>query len=193
MLACPAEALQEVPHPIGTLLLGRAGRVRFVAGRLNVGETMSPPAIRAVKAVATDADVVILDGPPGTSCPAIESVRGSDLVLLVTEPTPFGLYDLRLAVEMVRTLQLRLAVVLNRSDIGDQQVRQYCADERIPIVAEIADDREVAEAVSRGELAARHHAPFRRAMEELLESIVTRPGAARCGAMELRAERPSHG
>ena len=111
VLACPADAMREVPKPIGELRFGTAGPMQFIEGRLNVGEAMSPPAIRAVKAASTKADLTILDCPPGTSCPVIESIRGSDLVLLVTEPTPFGLHDLKLAVEMVRTLKLPLAVV----------------------------------------------------------------------------------
>jgi MinD superfamily P-loop ATPase len=153
VLACPAAAIREVPKPIGELRLGTAGPIHFIEGRLNVGEGMSPPAIRAVKAASTKADLTILDCPPGTACPVIESVRGSDLVLLVTEPTPFGLNDLQLAIEMVRALTLPLAVVLNRCDIGDDQVRQYCMGQHIAILAEIADDRSVAEAYSRGQLA----------------------------------------
>ena len=137
VLACPVDAISEVPKPIGELRLGTAGPIRFVEGRLNVGEAMSPPAIRAVKAASRNADLTILDCPPGTSCPAIESVRGSDLVLLVTEPTPFGLNDLKLAVEMVRALKMPMAVVLNRCDMGDDQVRQYCASQRMAILAEI--------------------------------------------------------
>jgi len=152
LLACPAGALREVPKPIGELRLGMAGPIRFIEGRLNVGEAMSPPAIRAVKAASAAAELTVLDCPTGTSCPVIESIRGSDLVLLVTEPTPFGLNDLRLAVEMVRASRLPLAVVLNRCDIGGDQVRQYCASQRIAILAEILDDRAVAEAYSRGEL-----------------------------------------
>jgi MinD superfamily P-loop ATPase len=150
MPACPADAMREIPKPIGELRIGTAGSVRFVEGRLNVGEAMSPPAIRAVKAASVEAELTILDCPPGTSCPAIEGVRGSDFVLLVTEPTPFGLNDLKLAVEMVRALKLPLAVVLNRYDIGDDQVRVYCASQRIDILAEIADDRAVAEAYYTG-------------------------------------------
>jgi MinD superfamily P-loop ATPase len=153
LLACPADALREIPKPIGELRLGMAGPIRFIEGRLNVGEAMSPPAIRAVKAASAETDLTILDCPPGTSCPVIESIRGSDLVLLVTEPTPFGLNDLKLAVEMVRALKLSLAVVLNRCDIGDDEVRQYCTSQRIAILAEITDDRAVAEAYSRGQLA----------------------------------------
>ena len=153
LLACPTGAIREVPKPIGELRLGMAGPIRFIEGRLNVGEAMSPPAIRAAKAAALPTDLAILDCPPGTSCPVIESIRGSDLVLLVTEPTPFGLNDLKLAIEMVRALKLSLAVVVNRCDIGDNQVRQYCAGQRIAILAEIPDDRAVAEAYSRGQLA----------------------------------------
>jgi MinD superfamily P-loop ATPase len=153
LLACPAGAIREVPKPIGELRLGTAGPIRFIEGRLNVGEAMSPPAIRAAKAAASPTDLAILDCPPGTSCPVIESIRGSDLVLLVTEPTPFGLNDLKLAVEMVRALKLPLAVVVNRCNIGDDRVRQYCMSEQIAILAEIPDDRAVAEAYSRGQLA----------------------------------------
>lgn len=153
VLACPTDAICEVPKPIGELRLGTAGPIQFIDGRLNVGEAMSPPAIRVVKAASPEAYLTILDCPPGTSCPVIESIRGSDLVLLVTEPTPFGLNDLKLAIEMVRALKLPLAVVLNRCDIGDDQVRQYCMGQHIAILAEIADDRAVAEAYSRGQLA----------------------------------------
>jgi len=153
ILACPADAMRETPKPIGELRFGAASAVRFVEGRLNVGEAMSPPAIRAAKAAAPKAELLLFDCPPGTSCPAIEGVRGSDLVLLVTEPTPFGLNDLKLAVEMVRALKIPMAVVLNRCDIGDDEVRRYCQAQRIPIWTEIADDRTVAEAYSRGQLA----------------------------------------
>ena len=203
VLACPADALREVPKPIGELRLGMAGPIRFIEGRLNVGEAMSPPAIRAVKAAVrekgtgticrngpdgashkwclspfhSEADLTILDCPPGTSCPVIESIRGSDLVLLVTEPTPFGLHDLKLAVEMVRALKLSLAVVLNRCDIGDDQVRQYCTSQRIAILAEIADDRAVAEAYSRGQLACAAVPSFAGHIRSLLSRLPN--GAAR--------------
>lgn len=172
VLACAAEAMREVPKPIGQLRFGKSGDVRFVEGRLNVGEAMSPPAIRAVKAAAPQADLTILDCPPGTSCPAIEGVRGSDLVLLVTEPTPFGLNDLKLAVEMVRVLKIPMAVVLNRCDIGDGEVRRYCDAQRIPIWAEIADDRAVAEAYSRGQLACEAVPTFADGIQALLGRIL---------------------
>lgn len=153
-LVCPENAIREVPKPIGHLRTGVSGLVQFVDGVLNVGEAMSPPAIRAVKRAAPEAELTILDCPPGTSCSVVESVRGCDLLVLVTEPTPFGLHDLKLAVEMARALRLRFGVVVNRADVGDREVWDYCRRQRIAILAEIPDDRAVAEAYSRGEMAA---------------------------------------
>lgn len=170
-LVCPADAIREAPRTIGRLRLGASGGVRFVEGVLNVGEAMSPPAIRAVKAAAPAVRLVLLDAPPGTSCPVVETVRHCDLVVLVTEPTPFGLHDLSLAVEMVRTLGLPLAVVINRADLGSARVREYCAGRRVPVLAEIPDDRAVAEAYSRGLLVAEAVPGFAGRMRGLLARI----------------------
>jgi MinD superfamily P-loop ATPase len=170
-LACPNYAIREVAHPIGRLRIGARGNVGFVEGILNVGEHMSPPAIREVKLAAPNGQLLVLDAPPGTSCPVVEAVRGSNLVVLVTEPTPFGLHDLRLAVEMVRALKLPLGVVINRADLGDGEVRRYCERTRIPVLGEIPDDRTVAEAYSRGELACEAVAGYRARLEKLLERI----------------------
>lgn len=175
LLACPEEAIREVPKPIGLLRTGASGRVQFVEGVLNVGEAMSPPAIRAVKDAAPDVDLTILDCPPGTSCPVIESVRGCDLLLLVTEPTPFGLNDLKLAVEMARALKLKFAVAINRANSGDREVWSYCRNQRIDILAEIPDDRAVAEAYSRGEIAAQSVPHVAESVRRLLETL--QPGA----------------
>ncbi len=171
VLACPEGAIREVPIPIGVLRTGRSGSVQFVEGVLNVGEAMSPPAIRAVKDAAPDVALTILDCPPGTSCPVIESVRGCDLLLLVTEPTPFGLHDLKSAVEMAQSLGLEFGVVVNRADAGDREVWGYCRRRRIAILAEIPDDRAVAEAYSRGELAATCVPHVAERLRELLETI----------------------
>ncbi len=173
VLACPQDAIREEPRPIGLLRTGTRGPLQFVEGLLNVGESMSPPAIRAVKGAAPNVELTIYDCPPGTSCGVIESVRGCDLLLLVTEPTPFGLYDLHLAVEMSRVLNLKFAVVVNRADAGDRQVWDYCRQQRIAILAEIPDDRAVAEAYSRGELAARSVPQFADRMVRLLETILS--------------------
>jgi MinD superfamily P-loop ATPase len=154
-LACPEKAIREQDRAIGVVEAGRAGNVAFVQGRLNVGEPMAPPLIRAVRAKTAAAGTAILDSPPGTACPVVAAVRGADFLLLVTEPTPFGLHDLRLAVEMARRLGLRHGVVVNRADTGDARVRDYCTTEAIPLLLEIPDDRRVAEAYSRGDAAVR--------------------------------------
>ncbi len=170
-LACPAEAICEKPRTIGQLRVGRSGTVRFLEGLLNVGEAMSPPAIRAVKSAAPSADLTILDAPPGTSCPVVETVRGCDYVVLVTEPTPFGLHDLMLAVEMVRAMKVPFAVVINRADVGDSRVRGYCDQNRIPVLAEIPDDRAVAEAYSRGQVICQAVPAMRSRIADLLDRI----------------------
>jgi MinD superfamily P-loop ATPase len=170
-LVCPEDAIAEVFREMGRLESGRAGAVQFVQGTLNVGEAMSPPVIKAVKAAAPQAELVITDVPPGTSCPVIESVRDCDFVLLVTEPTPFGLNDLKLAVEMVRALKLPFGVVINRADVGDRAVRLYCSNERIEVLAEIPDDRRIAEAYSRGRLVCEVLADYAGSFARLLQAV----------------------
>ncbi|MDX9972036.1 MAG: ATP-binding protein [FCB group bacterium] len=154
VLVCPNFAIEEVPREIGVVETGRAGDVLFVQGRLNVGEAMAPPAIRTVKAAIPPADLVLFDAPPGTACPAMESVRGCDFVILVTEPTPFGLNDLKLAVAAVDALELPHGVVINRAGAEEGEVEHWCACNDIPILARIPDDRRVAVAYSRGQMAA---------------------------------------
>lgn len=188
-LVCPADAIHEAPRTIGTLRLGASGPIRFVEGVLNVGEAMSPPAIRAVKAAAgiggqgtgrtsvakhgrsTAPELVLVDAPPGNSCPVIETLRGCDLAILVTEPTPFGLNDLTLAVEMVRAMRLPLGVVINRAGAGNGRVREYCAGHRVEVLAEIPDDRAVAEAYSRGRMISEAVPGFRERIRDLLDRI----------------------
>jgi len=113
---------------------------------------MSPIVIHGVKEAAGDPEVLIVDSPPGTSCPVIAAVKDAEFVLLVTEPTPFGLNDLELAVGMVREMGMPFAVAINRSDVGNEGVKEYCGREGIDIVLEIPDDRRIAEAYSRGEM-----------------------------------------
>jgi MinD superfamily P-loop ATPase len=152
MLACPEEAIHEELRTIGVVETGRADGIGFAQGRLNVGEAMSPPLIRAVKRKAKSAAVVVMDAPPGTSCPVVATLRDADYVLLVTEPTPFGLHDLRLAVDTVRQLGLPFGVLINRWNLGDERVSDYCRDQEIPLLGALPDDRRAAEAYSRGEL-----------------------------------------
>ena len=150
-LVCPQGAITETTREVGVVETGRAGSIEFIHGRLRVGEAMSPPLIRAVKRHAGNDAVTLIDAPPGTSCPVIAALRGSDYVVLVTEPTPFGLHDLTLAVETVRKLGIPFGVVINRADVGDARVRDYCAAEKIAVLLEIPDDRRIAEAYSRGQ------------------------------------------
>jgi len=149
-LVCPTGAIKEKQIEIGFLDLGTAGDVKFGQGRLKIGDVRSPALIKKVKENAANNGTVIIDVPPGTSCPVVEAVKGTNFVLLVTEPTPFGLNDLELAVGMVRQLKLPFAVAINRSDVGDDGVLQYCDKENIEIILEIPNDRLIAEAYSQG-------------------------------------------
>jgi len=149
-LVCPTGAIKEKQVEIGFVELGTAGDIMFGQGKLKVGDVRSPALIKKVKENAADNGTVIIDAPPGTSCPVIEAVKGADFVLLVTEPTPFGLNDLQLAVEMVRELGLAFAVAINRCDIGDDRVLRYCQQQDIEILLEIPNDRLIAEAYSKG-------------------------------------------
>lgn len=152
MEVCPAGAISETGRELGTIERGNRNGVGFVHGRLRVGEAMSPPLIREVRSFTRPELLTIIDAPPGTSCPVITSMKGSDFVLLVTEPTPFGLHDLKLTVEAVRILQIPHGLVINRSDIGDGQVKDYAANKKIPVLMEIPFSRDIAEAYSRGQL-----------------------------------------
>lgn len=151
-LICPEGAISEINRPVGVLEKGQAGNIGFIHGRLRVGEAMSPPLIRAVKRFIFKEGLTIIDAPPGTSCPVIEAVKGSDFVILVTEPTPFGLNDLTLAVDMMKELEIPFGVLINRSDVGDNRVIDYCRAEGIRILSQIPDNRKIAEAYSRGML-----------------------------------------
>jgi len=147
---CPEKAIKEVEREIGVIEGGTAGKIDFLHGVLNVGEPMAPPLIRKVKGFINHERDVIIDASPGTSCPVVEAVSKSDFCLLVTEPTPFGLNDLRLAVEMLRKLTIPFGVVINCADVGDDEVKNYCESEGIAIHMSIPWDRRIAESYSRG-------------------------------------------
>lgn len=149
-LVCPEGAITTEDREFGVVEVGHAQGVRFVQGRLRVGQAASPLLIRKVKQQIDRSALTIIDAAPGTACPVVEAVRGSDFVILVTEPTPFGFHDLKLAVEMTREIGVAFGVVLNRKGIGDDSVPTYCLEEDIPLLVEIPDDRRVAEAYSKG-------------------------------------------
>ena len=147
---CPEKAISEEGREIGIIETGEADGVGFVHGKLTIGEAMAPPVIRKVKDKANRDGTVIIDVSPGTSCPVVEAIKGSNFCLLVTEPTPFGLNDLILAVETVRVLGIPLGVVLNRAGVGDGKVEEYCSRENIPILLTIPLDTQIARLYSRG-------------------------------------------
>jgi len=186
-LVCPAGAVAESQRTTGRIECGHAGKVRFGQGILDVGQAMSPPVIKAVKKAASDVGLVIIDAPPGTSCPVIESVRDTDFVLLVTEPTPFGLNDLKLAVEMVRTLGLPFGVLINRAAHRDSDTHVWCREEGIAILAEIPDDRRVAEAYSRGEMICEALPEY----AEVFSSLLAQVEAAVAAGPALAEGRPA--
>ena len=149
-IVCPRDAIIEEPRQIGSVYRGSAGGVELVYGELEVGEPMAVPVVAAVKKHMRGGGTVILDAPPGAACPVVETVHGSDFCLLVTEPTPFGLHDLKVMVEVVRQLEIPLGVVVNFSGIGDRGVYDFCEEEGIPIHMEIPFDRSIAELYSKG-------------------------------------------
>lgn len=152
MEVCPEDAIRETGRELGIIQQAQLNGLEFVHGRLRVGEAMAPPLIRKVRDFEKPDILTIIDAPPGTSCPVIAAMKGADFILLVTEPTPFGLHDLKLAVGAVRVLNIPCGLVINRADIGDNGVRDYAEREGIPLLMEIPFDRKIAEAYSRGEI-----------------------------------------
>jgi len=147
---CPEGAILEGERVLGVVESGHCGDLEFSQGRLRVGEAMSPPLIKKVRTNRNSEKTIIIDAPPGTSCPVIAAMKGSDFVLMVTEPTPFGLHDLKLAVEAVKILGIPSGLIINRSDMGDDKVVKYAHEEGLPILMEIPFDRKIAEAYSCG-------------------------------------------
>jgi MinD superfamily P-loop ATPase len=175
-LNCPTEAIHEVLDVIGTIERGSNGPVEFGQGTMNVGEPMAVPIIRQLKQWVIPSNhgnrPIILDASPGTACPVVESMRGADFVLMVTEPTPFGLHDLRLAVQVARDeLGLPVGVAINRDGLGDQGVDEYCAAESIPVMMRIPLDRRVAEAYSDGGSLVRTLPEYREQFQDLYAAI----------------------
>ena len=170
---CPKKAIREVDKRVGVVETLQAENITLIQGRLDVGVAMAPPLIRAVKARLRNGVPAILDAPPGTSCPVVATLRGADFVVLVTEPTPFGLHDLKLAVGTVRELRIPFGVVVNRVGIGDERVHAFCGREDIPILLEIPDDRRIAEAYSTGSLIVEALPEYRGLFQSLIEKTMS--------------------
>lgn len=170
---CPEDAIQEVKHIAGEIRIGEFndGR-RFVDGKLSVGQLRSSLVIEKVVELVENEEMVILDAPPGASCSVISATHKADVCLLVTEPTPFGLHDLKIACEMLAKLRVPYAVLLNRADIGDDSVERYCQDRGIPILERIPFEREIAEIYAEGELITRKKLEWRELFEGLAHKVI---------------------
>jgi len=173
-LVCPTDAITEKPRGIGEIFIGDVNGMELVYGKLNIGEALAVPIISAVKEKAKTQGLVILDSPPGTSCPVVESVMGTDFCVMVTEPTPFGLHDLEIAVEVIMELGIPLGVVVNFAGIGDRGVYDYCEKMNLPILMEIPYDRKIAELYSKGIPFIEEMPEWREKFQELLEKIQER-------------------
>ena len=183
-LFCPEKAITEEGNEVGVLEEGKAGSINFTHGRLNIGEPMAPPIIRKIKKKIkkdgikgenndiTNHHITLIDAPPGTSCPVIESIKDSDYTILVTEPTPFGLHDLILAVEVLQKLKIPYGVVLNKCDIGDHKVEEYCKKNDIPLLLSIPLDRKIAVAYSKGIPIVKVNSSYEQKFIQLFKKIV---------------------
>jgi MinD superfamily P-loop ATPase len=151
-LVCPQDAIVEESRQIGVIEGGRKINILFYQGLLNISEPMATPIIKELKKTALQNNnfLAIIDAPPGAACPVIESIYGSNYCILVTEPTPFGLNDLRIAVEVVKTLEIPFGVIINRDGIGNKDVEKYCTAKKIPILMKIPQDRDIARLYSKG-------------------------------------------
>jgi MinD superfamily P-loop ATPase len=174
---CPEGALRFGARELGDISWGKADHMGFVMGQLKIGEAMSPPLMREVKQklkewVDTEQQDIIIDAPPGVSCPAINAVMDSDIILMVTEPTPFGLFDLTLAHEAFRQLAIPLAVIVNRAGLGNKDVYTYCSTNDLPIIAEIPYSRRLAEAYADGILIADASPDGRKLFQKLAGDLI---------------------
>lgn len=186
-LLCPEEAISEINREIGIIDIGNADTIQFIQGRLNIGEPMATPLIRKIKekilgdkekrrqgetTQQNNKTITIIDVPPGTSCPVIEAVKDSNFSVLVTEPTPFGLNDLILAVKTLQKLNIPFGVVINRDGVGDRKIEDYCESENISIVMRIPMDKEIAVAYSKGIPLIQMKSEYKIKFQELYQKIL---------------------
>lgn len=173
MRACPRQAIGERAEPLGWVEVDATSPLRFAQGTLDLGQPQATGLIRAVKSAAPDAELMLFDAPPGTSCSLVQTVRGMDRVLLVAEPTPFGAHDFALVLQTVRKLALPVAAVINRCDWGNGALRQLCREQAVPILAELPEDSAIGRVQSEGALASeklpQYEALFARLLSALTE------------------------
>ena len=170
-LICPTQSISQGQREVGIVEQGISEKLNFIHGKSKIGEAMSPPLIKETKKTGQHHQIQILDCPPGTSCPVITAVDGADFVIMVTEPTPFGLYDLKLAVDVMKKLGKEFGIVINRSSENDYLIEDYALSENIEILTKIADDRRIAECYSRGELVVKALPEYKEAFKPLVDLI----------------------
>jgi MinD superfamily P-loop ATPase len=169
---CPEAAVIEKERSLGDIEHGSVNGISFIHGRLSIGQVMVPPIIKKVRSYADPDLVTIIDAPPGTSCPVIAAMNKTDFILLVTEPTPFGLHDLKLAVETVKILNIPCGLVINRVGLGNDEVKKYAGKENIPILMEIPFDKKIAQIYSRGEMIIEKMPEYKAKFQDLFKKIV---------------------
>jgi len=171
---CPTNSLPMAPTRIGEIKEFQVKNFPFIEGRLDLGQEMAVPLIAQTIEYASQKykkHIKIFDAPPGTSCPVIEASRGSDFVILITEATPFGLNDLKLAVETMRVLEQKFGVIINRHGIGDASVEEYCQKEDIQIITKVKNDKEIAKLYSKGELIYKKIEHFKNSLDDIVSFI----------------------
>lgn len=179
LVVCPQQCISEDKRLLGAIESGKSGLVNFHHGLLRVGEAMSPPLIKEMRRRHETGETVIIDAPPGTSCPVIGAMHNTDFVVLVTEPTPFGLHDLKLAHETVMELGIPSGVVINRANLGDLGVHDYAAGNNLPILLEIPFSKDVAELYSRGILLVDAEKKWQQVFQDLFSAIETQAAVER--------------
>jgi MinD superfamily P-loop ATPase len=183
MVICPEDAVAEKERVLGTVETGTGpfSDMTFGQGLLDIGQVMVPPVIRKVKSFrAPDQGITLIDAPPGTSCPVIAAMKDTDFVVLVTEPTPFGLNDLKLAVETVKLMNIPHGLIINRAGMGDDAVYAYAEEQHLPVLMEIPFDRAIAEAYSKGELIISRQQDYKEKFQTLYETICRLAGRKKC-------------
>jgi len=168
---CPENAVIEKERTLGIIEHGSVNDMDFINGRLDIGQVMVPPIIKKVRSYTNPDLVTIIDAPPGTSCPVIAAMNKADIILLVTEPTPFGLHDLKLAVETVKILDIPCGIIINRAGIGNDEVNKYAEKENIPILMEIPFDRKIAQIYSKGQMIVDELPEYREKFSVLFQKI----------------------
>ena len=171
ILFCPENAITEKPCKIGTVRTGAAGRIKFYDGFLSLGKVRTPELIARVKKASAGDGIAIIDSPPGASCPAVAAMEGSDFVVLVAEPTPFGLNDLKIAVATVVRLGIDFGVFINRHGMGNDEVISYCMDEDIDILGRAPDLRRAGLVYSKGQILSKEIDSFKAVFDTLAERL----------------------